>query len=144
MTQQELVSPHDAFGTNLYAHTLRGKLMRMVPRENEAINETWIADRDRFGFEGMYSAERVTQPMLRVDGELKVVDWEEALAAAAQGLKNTVAAHGSDAAGFLAAPAATAEELYLLAGMARGLGSHNIDHRLRQLDFRSQEQEGSY
>jgi NADH-quinone oxidoreductase subunit G len=144
MSQQALVSPHDGFGTNMFAHVLRGRLMRVVPRENEAINETWIADRDRFGFEGMYSAERVTQPMLRVDGELKVVDWEEALAAAAQGLKNTVAAHGSDAAGFLAAPAATAEELYLLAGMARGLGSHNIDHRLRQLDFRSQEQEGSY
>ncbi len=59
MTQQALVSPHDAFGTNLYAHVLRGKLMRMVPRENEEINETWIADRDRFGFEGMYSADRV-------------------------------------------------------------------------------------
>ncbi len=144
MSQQALISPHDGFGTNIFAHVLRGRLMRVVPRENEAINETWIADRDRFGFEGMYSSERVTQPMLRIDGELKVVDWEEALGAAAQGLKNTVAAHGGEAAGFLAAPTATAEELYLLAGIARGLGSHNIDHRLRQLDFRSQEQEGSY
>ncbi len=72
MTQQPLVSPHDAFGTNLYAHVLRGKLMRMVPRENEEINETWIADRDRFGFEGMYSADRVSQPMLRIDGALQV------------------------------------------------------------------------
>jgi NADH-quinone oxidoreductase subunit G len=144
MSQQALIAPHDAFGSNIFAHVLRGRLMRIVPRENEAINETWIADRDRFGFEGMYSAERVTQPMLRIDGELKVVDWEQALGAAAQGLKNSVAAHGGEGIGFLAAPTATAEELYLLAGIARGLGSHNIDHRLRQLDFRSQEQEGSY
>ena len=70
MTQQALISPHDAFGTNLYAHMLRGKLMRMVPRENEELNETWIADRDRFGFEGIYSAERVTEPMVRIDGDL--------------------------------------------------------------------------
>ena len=78
MQQQALVSPHDAFGTNIFAHVLRGKMMRVVPRENEEINETWIADRDRFGFEGIYSAERVTQPMLRVDGVLEAVDWESA------------------------------------------------------------------
>jgi NADH-quinone oxidoreductase subunit G len=144
MTQQALISPHDAFGTNMFAHVLRGRLMRMVPRENDAINETWIADRDRFGFEGMYSPERITQPMLRVDGELKPVEWEVALAAAAQGLRNTAAAHGGAAAGFLATPSATAEELFLLAGIARGIGSHNIDHRLRQLDFRAQAQESSY
>jgi NADH-quinone oxidoreductase subunit G len=144
MTQQALISPHDGFGTNLFAHVLRGRLMRVVPRENEAINETWIADRDRFGFEGMYSPERITQPLLRIDGELKAVDWEAALAATAQGLKGTVAAHGGASAGFLAAPSATVEELYLLANIARGLGSHNIDHRLRQLDFRAQEHEGSY
>ncbi len=144
MTQQALVSPHDAFGTNLYAHVLRGKLMRMVPRENEAINETWIADRDRFGFEGMHSAERVAQPMLRIDGTLRVVDWEVALNAAAEGLQKAAAAHGAAAAGFLASPMATLEELYLLAQIARGLGSANIDHRLRQLDFRSQENEPAF
>ena len=83
MTQHALVSPHDAFGTNLYAHVLRGRLMRMVPRENEQINETWIADRDRFGFEGMYSPDRVTEPMVRIDGTLRAVDWEVALTAAA-------------------------------------------------------------
>ena len=71
MQQQALVSPHDAFGTNMYAHVLRGKIMRIVPRENEEINETWIADRDRFGFEGIYSAERVTPPMVRVNGVLE-------------------------------------------------------------------------
>src|SRR5258706_12607681 len=101
MTQHALVSPHDAFGTNLYAHVLRGKLMHMVPRENEEINETWIADRDRFGFEGMYSPDRVSEPMLRIDGVLQAVDWEVALNAAAEGLQQTVAAHGGPAAGFL-------------------------------------------
>jgi NADH-quinone oxidoreductase subunit G len=144
MTQQALVSPHDAFGTNLYAHVLRGRLMRVVPRENEAINETWIADRDRFGFEGMYSAERVSQPMLRIDGTLQAVDWDVALNAAAEGLQKARAAHGAAAAGFLASPMATLEELYLLAQIARGLGSANIDHRLRQLDFRNPENEPAF
>jgi NADH-quinone oxidoreductase subunit G len=144
MTQQALVSPHDAFGTNLYAHVLRGRLMRMVPRENEELNETWIADRDRFGFEGMYSADRVLQPMMRIGGTLQAVDWEVALTAAAEGLQKAVAAHGGAAAGFLASPAATVEELYLLAVIARGLGSPNIDHRLRQLDFRAQEHDALF
>jgi NADH-quinone oxidoreductase subunit G len=138
MTQHALVSPHDAFGTNLYAHVLRGKVMRMVPRENEEINETWIADRDRFGFEGMYSADRVTEPMVRIDGVLQAVDWEVALTRAAEGLQKVAAAHGGSATGFLGSPMATVEELYLLARIARGLGSPNIDHRLRQLDFRAQ------
>jgi NADH-quinone oxidoreductase subunit G len=143
MTQAALVSPHDAFGSNLYAHVLRGRLMRMVPRENEDINETWIADRDRFGFEGMYSADRVSQPMLRIDGTLQAVDWEVALNAAAEGLQRA-AAVSKAATGFLASPMATVEELYLLAQTARGLGCSNIDHRLRQLDFRAQENETAY
>jgi NADH-quinone oxidoreductase subunit G len=144
MTQHALVSPHDAFGTNLYGHVLRGKLMRMVPRENEAINETWIADRDRFGFEGMYAQDRVTEPMVRIDGVLRVVEWEVALTAAAEGLQSTVAAHGAAALGFLASPMATLEELYLLARIARGLGCANIDHRLRQLDFSAQQDETAF
>ena len=144
MTQSALVSPHDAFGTNLYGHVLRGRLMRMVPRENEAINETWIADRDRFGFEGMYSSDRIAQPMLRIDGALKAVDWEVALTAAAEGLQGAIKAHGAAAAGFLTSPMATVEELYLLAQIARGVKCPNIDHRLRQLDFRAQENETGY
>ena len=138
MTQQPLVSPHDGFGTNIYAHVLRGKLMRVVPRENEEVNETWIADRDRFGFEGIYSAERVTQPMMR--------DRRRAAARRLGGgvdrgrgrLQKARAAHGAASLGFLASPRATSEEMYLLAQIARGLGSNNVDHRLRQLDFRAQ------
>jgi NADH-quinone oxidoreductase subunit G len=144
MQQQALVSPHDAFGTNIFAHVLRGRIMRIVPRKNEEINEVWIADRDRFGFEGIYSAERVTQPMLRVNGELESVDWEVALTAAAEGLQQTIATRGAAAVGLLASPMATVEELYLLARIARGLGTSHIDHRLRQLDFRAQEGEGAY
>jgi NADH-quinone oxidoreductase subunit G len=142
MTQHPLISPHDGFGTNVYAHVLRGRLMRMVPRENEELNETWIADRDRFGFEGMYSADRVTQPMLRIDGVLQPVDWEVALNAAAEGLRALTAQSGGGSAGFMASPSATLEELYLLARLARGLGSHDIDHRLRQVDFRGAGHEG--
>ena len=144
MTQAALVSPHDGFGTNLYAHVLQGKVMRVVPRENEAVNETWIADRDRFGFEGIYSADRVSEPMVRINGVLQVVDWEVALTAAAEGLQKTAASHGGAATGFLASPMATVEELYLLARIARGVGSANIDHRLRQLDFRAQGNEGAF
>jgi NADH-quinone oxidoreductase subunit G len=144
MTQQALVSPHDAFGTNLYAHVLRGRVMRMVPRENEEINETWIADRDRFGFEGMYSPDRVSQPMVRIDGVLQAVDWEVALNRTAEGLQQVAATHGAAAAGFLASPMATVEELYLLARVARGMGCANIDHRLRQLDFRAQENDAAF
>jgi len=144
MQQAPLVSPHDAFGSNMYAHVLRGKVMRIVPRENEEINETWIADRDRFGFEGIYSGERVTAPLVRINGALEPVEWEVALNAAAEGLQKAIAAHGAAAAGFLASPMATVEELYLLARIARGVGSANIDHRLRQLDFRAQESESAY
>jgi NADH-quinone oxidoreductase subunit G len=144
MTQAALVSPHDAFGTNLYAHVLRGKVMRMVPRENEQINETWIADRDRFGFEGMYSADRVSVPMLQSEGALQEADWEVALHVAAERLQKVRAAHGADAIGFLSTPSATVEELYLLAQIARGLGTANIDHRLRQLDFRGPESEATF
>ena len=144
MQQQPLVSPHDAFGTNLFAHVLRGKIMRIVPRENEAINETWIADRDRFGFEGIYSPERLSQPMVRVNGTLQPVEWEAALAAAAEGLQKAAATHGGAATGFLISPMATVEEMALFARIARGIGSNNVDHRLRQLDFRAGEGEGAF
>jgi NADH-quinone oxidoreductase subunit G len=138
MTQLELVSPHDAVGANLYAHVRGGRLMRVVPRPNEAVNETWIADRDRYSYEGVYASDRVTTPMLRVGGELKAVDWETALEAAAKGLKEAIERAGAGRVGVLGSPAATTEELYLLGRLARGLGIANIDHRLRQQDFRDQ------
>ncbi len=133
MTQAALVSPHDGVGTNIFGHVLRGKLMRVVPRANEAINETWIADRDRYSYEGIYSADRVGEPMVREGGEWKKVSWEVALEKAASGLKIA----GADLA-TLASSSATVEELYLLGKITRALGSSNIDHRLRQADFRDQ------
>jgi NADH-quinone oxidoreductase subunit G len=133
MTQAALVSPHDGVGSNLFGHVLRGRLMRVVPRTNEAINETWIADRDRYSYEGIYSADRVEAPMVREGGEWKRVTWEVALETAAKGLK----AAGANLA-TLASSSSTTEELYLLSRLTRGLGSGNIDHRLRQADFRDQ------
>src|SRR6187401_3735561 len=133
MTQAALVSPHDGVGTNLYGHVLRGKLMRVVPRPNDAINETWIADRDRYSYEGIYSADRIGEPMVREGGEWRRVTWEVALETAARGLK----AAGADLA-TLASASSTVEELYLLSRLTRALGSNNIDHRLRQADFRDQ------
>jgi NADH-quinone oxidoreductase subunit G len=144
MVAQELVSPHDAVGTNLYAHVRRGRLMRIVPRTNEAINETWIADRDRFSYEGIYADDRLTVPMMRIDGELKPVDWQTALEAAARGLQDVVRAHGAGQVGMLSHPTATTEEHYLVAKLARALGSGNVDHRLRQVDFRDQAADASF
>jgi NADH-quinone oxidoreductase subunit G len=134
MTAHPLVSPHDGVGTNLFAHVLRGRLMRIVPRPNEAINETWIADRDRFGYEGVYSADRLVSPMLREGGTWRTVDWGTALKATADALRAR-----ASALGVLASAGATSEELYLLARMSRALGSSNIDHRLRQRDTRDQQ-----
>jgi NADH-quinone oxidoreductase subunit G len=128
-----LISPHDAVGSNLFGHVLRGRLMRVVPRENETINETWIADRDRFSYEGVYSADRLRAPLVRRGGEWLESEWEPALMLAAEGLKERAASLG-----ILAQPSSTTEELYLAGRVARGLGSNNIDHRLRQRDFRDQ------
>jgi NADH-quinone oxidoreductase subunit G len=133
MTQAALVSPHDGVGTNLYGHVLRGRLMRVVPRANEAINETWIADRDRYSYEGIYSADRLSSPMVKEGGEWKQVTWEVALETAARGIKAAGAGLAT-----LASASSTVEELYLLSRLTRALGSNNIDHRLRQADFRDQ------
>ncbi len=138
MTQHPLVSPHDGFGTNLYGHVLRGQLMRVVPQPCEALNECWIADRDRFSYQGLQGDDRLTAPRVRAsNGSWVEADWDTALAALAQGLK-TAASQGSSKPGFLAHPSSTVEELYLLGRIALGLGSPNIDHRLRQRDFRGQ------
>jgi NADH-quinone oxidoreductase subunit G len=133
MTQHALVSPHDGVGANLWGHVLRGKLMRLVPRQNDAVNETWLADRDRFSYEGVYSADRLLAPMVRENGAWKQVDWETALNTAAHALQVA----GADLA-TLVSSSATLEEQYLAARLTRGLGSNSIDHRLRQADFRDQ------
>ena len=138
MTQHPLVSPHDCTGTNLSGHVLRGRLMRVVPRDNEEINENWIADRDRFSCEGLYTEDRALKPMVKDGGAWREVDWETALEAAARGLQKVVREAGAGQAGFLVSPSATLEEASLAARLARGLGCGNVDHRLRRIDFRDQ------
>ena len=124
------VGYHDALGSNLWLHTKRGKVLRAVPRDNEAINECWLADRDRYSHEGLYAEDRVQRPMIRKDGELVEVPWDEAIAFVAGGLKRA----GSDVAA-LVAPMTSCEEGHLLAELLQGLGSARIDHRLRVQDF---------
>ncbi|MET0986012.1 MAG: NADH-quinone oxidoreductase subunit NuoG, partial [Steroidobacteraceae bacterium] len=126
MTQHPLVSPHDSVGTNIYAHVLRGRVMRIVPRPNEDINETWIADRDRYSYEGIYSADRLKSPMVKEGGSWREVDWETALSMAAERLSRAVKQHGPAQIGALANPSATLEELYLLSKLVRSLGSSNL------------------
>lgn len=133
MTQHPLVSPHDCVGSNLFGHVLRGELMRVVPRPNDEINETWIADRDRFSYAGVRSADRLQKPLLKSAAGWEEVSWEKALEVAAERL-GKVAQEGRGA-GVLSSPAATTEELYLLARLAEAKG-WSIDSRLRQVDFR--------
>jgi NADH-quinone oxidoreductase subunit G len=139
MGSRPLVSPHDGFGTNLFGHVLRGKLMRVVPRENEEINETWIPDRDRFSYEGVYSADRLMTPMIRSGSDWSATDWETALAQVAI----DVGTHARSI-GALASASSTLEELYLLNRIMRAVGSDNIDHRLRQHVNRDQGADPAY
>ena len=134
------VAPHDCVGSNMDAHVLLGKVKRMVPRANEAINETWLADRDRFSYEGIYAADRLLEPMVRQDGVLRPASWELALQAAADGLSR--AAHGGgEGIGAWVSPSSTTEEGFLLQRLFRHLGSDNLDHRLRRRDFRLQDRD---
>ena len=139
MIQNATVSPHDCVGSNLYAHTLRGTVKRIVPRNNESINETWIADRDRFSYEAIYSPDRLQQPMVKEGGEWREAGWEEALEKLADVLKSA-----GDDTGMLVNPSATLEEGYLAAKLAEALGAANIDHRLRRRDFSDQDADPVY
>jgi NADH-quinone oxidoreductase subunit G len=132
MVQRATVAPHDCVGSNLFAHTLRGTVKRIVPRTNEAINESWISDRDRFSYEAIYSSDRLAKPRIKESGEWREVDWEDALEAAAEALKD------ADSIGMLASPSSTVEEGYLLAKLAAYLGTANIDHRIERRDFSEQ------
>ncbi len=139
MVQRSTIAPHDAVGSNLHVHVQRNRVLRVVPCENEAVNETWISDRDRFSYEGLYSEDRLTAPAIKRDGSWESTDWETALGFAAKGLKRVVAERGAQQVGALASPSSTVEELYLLQRLMRGMGSSNIDHRLRQGDCSDQD-----
>ena len=138
MVAKPLVSPHDCAGSNLYAHVLRGKLRRVVPRDNESINEAWIADRDRFSCHAIYSGDRLLQPRVKNGNDWVEATWQDALSAAVGALRKATEVGGASGLGTLVSPSATLEEAYLLQRITRHLGSDNIDYRLRQRDFRDQ------
>ncbi len=135
LTRRASISPHDSLGSNLAVHVKNNRVMRVVPRENELINECWLSDKDRFSYEALNSEQRLTQPMIKRHGEWQECDWQTALEYVANGLKRIRDDHGAAQIGALATPHSTLEELYLMQKLVRGLGSGNVDHRTRQADF---------
>ncbi|WP_431111719.1 NADH-quinone oxidoreductase subunit NuoG [Variovorax paradoxus] len=135
LSRRKSVSPHDSTGANLIVQVKNNRVMRVVPLENEDVNECWIADRDRFSYEGLNGPERLTQPMLKQGGQWQQVDWQTALEYVANGLKQIKADHGAQSIGTLVSPHSTLEELQLAAMLTRELGSDNIDYRLRNAEF---------
>jgi NADH-quinone oxidoreductase subunit G len=126
------VSPHDSLGANTTVQTKSNKVMRVVALENEAINECWISDRDRFAYEGLNSADRITTPMVKQGGQWLETDWQSALDYVAHSLKTISTDSGAESIGALAHPITSTEELHLLQKIVRGLGSSQIDTRLHQ------------
>jgi NADH-quinone oxidoreductase subunit G len=135
LSRRKSVSPHDSTGANLIVQVKNNRVMRVVPFENEDVNECWIADRDRFSYEALNGAERLTRPMLKQGGQWREVDWQTALEYVANGLKQIKADHGAQSIGALVSPHSTLEELHLAKRLIHGLGSNNIDYRLRNAEF---------
>ena len=135
LVRRKTISPHDGLGSNLIAHVKNDRVMRVLPSENEAINECWISDRDRFSYDAVNSEDRLLRPMIKRNGQWEEADWQIALEYVVRELGRARATAGGSAIGALASPQATLEELYLLQKLARGLESDNIDFRLRQSDF---------
>ena len=135
LSRRKSVSPHDSTGANLVVQVKNDKVLRVVPLENEAVNECWIADRDRFSYEALNAPDRLTRPMLKQGGQWQEVDWQTALEYVANGLQCVRDKHGSGAIGALVSPHSTLEELYLAQALVRGLGSDSVDHRLRHAEF---------
>ena len=131
LTARESLGYHDAMGSNLFLHVRRGEVLRAVPRDNELVNECWLSDRDRYSHQGLYAADRAVKPLQKVNGEWKEVSWAEGLAAA----REIFEANRGDELGVLVHPATSNEEGALLARLAAGLGSNNIDHRINNRDF---------
>src|SRR5215216_5571761 len=131
LSRRKSVSPHDSTGANLIVQVKQHKVLRVVPLENEEVNECWLADRDRFSYEALNSDARLTTPMIKQGGEWKKVDWNTALEHVSHGLKHIKADHGAQSIGALVSAHSTVEEMHLLAKLVRGLGSQNIDYRTR-------------
>ncbi len=135
LSRRKSISPHDSTGANLVVQVKGNQVMRVLPLENEDINECWLADRDRFSYEALNSDERLTRPMLKQGGVWKEVDWQTALEYVANGIQGIKTDHGADSIGALLSPHSTLEELYLARNLIQGLGSSNFDYRLRNAEF---------
>ena len=135
LSRRKSISPHDSLGANLSIQVKNGRVMRVLPRENEDVNECWISDKDRFSYEALNSSHRLLKPMVRVDGALREVEWNVALDYVSHALKDIAQSHGANSIAALASPHSTAEELYLLQKIMHGIGSGNIDFRPRRRDF---------
>jgi NADH-quinone oxidoreductase subunit G len=135
LSRRRSVSPHDSLGSNLVVQVKNQRVMRVVPLENEEVNECWISDRDRFSYEGLYAADRLQRPMLKQGGQWREVDWTQAIEYVAGALQGVKQAHGAGHIGALASPGSTLEELFLLGRLMRAFGSENVDFRVRQSDF---------
>jgi NADH-quinone oxidoreductase subunit G len=133
--RRKSISPHDGLGSNLVVQVQNDRVMRVVPLENEALNECWLSDKDRFSYEGLDSDDRLVEPLVKQGAEWRAVDWERALQIVADGLKRVRSTHGASAIGALVSPHATLEEMYLAQKFVRGLGAEHVDFRLRQCDF---------
>ncbi len=140
LTQHPSIAPHDCLGSNIYVHTRNNQLMRVVPKENETINETWLSDRDRFSYLGLKSNARAAQPRIKRNGQWETVDWETALKFTADGLARVIKHNGPEQVAAFASSSSSLEELYLLQKLMRDLGVQNLDHRLQQTDFKDQDQ----
>jgi len=135
LSRRKSVSPHDSLGSNLIVQVKGGKVMRVLPLENDAINECWISDKDRFSYEALDNQARLTAPLIKQGGQWQETDWQTALEYIAHGLRNIKHEHGADAIAAVATPHSTVEELHLLQKALRGFGSENVEFRLRQSDF---------
>ena len=142
--QSQSISAHDCLGSNVSIHSRRGEVIRVVPNDNDYINEAWISDRDRFSYESLNSEQRLTQPMVKEDGQWKETDWQTALNVAVDGLRKVKEQHGADSLAAIASPNSTTEELFLLQKLMRDLGTSNIDTRLRRVDFSTENHDPLY
>lgn len=136
LTRRPSIAPHDGLGSHIEVHVKDHKVMRVVPREKESINECWLSDRDRYSYEGLNSPDRLKVPMIKHNGAWVETDWKTALEFAAGQIKDITNEHGADALGVLVSPNSTMEEGFLAKNLATGLGCGNVDYRLRQTDFR--------
>ncbi|EJC64948.1 NADH-quinone oxidoreductase subunit NuoG [Alcaligenes ammonioxydans] len=137
LARRRSVSPHDSVGANLVLQAKMDKVLRVVPFENEEVNECWISDRDRFSYEGLYTEDRLTRPMVRGDdGQWREASWNDAMQTIVAGMNAVREKFGADQLGCIGSATSTTEELALLARLGRALGTENVDFRLRQTDAR--------